>query len=179
MFKKNLLAVTAATVLLTSGALAESTFKDYHQLTSELKADNAKKGLVATTAEVKNALKSKEWAVVDVRTAEEWDAAHIKGSSRVGRQAPEKAVANFVTDENGKMVKDNLIVVCNSASRASIEAETFRKMGFKTVKIYAIYSWLDECNPVDTIYSDHKDKKGSKVPFGEFIPTHCATKAKS
>lgn len=174
MFKKSLLAVTAATLLLTSGVAADSSsFKDYDALTKELKADNEKKGLYATTDEVKKALTSKDWAVVDVRTAEEWAGAHIKGSSRVGRQAPEKALANFVTDEDGKMVKDKLIVVCNSAARASIEAETFRKMGFKTVKIYDIYSWIDQCNPVVTSYTVKKDKKGTGLNFGEYYAQHC------
>ena len=35
-----------------------------------------------------------------------------------------------------EFVKDKLIVVCNTASRAVIEAQAFKQMGFKTVKIY-------------------------------------------
>ena len=46
---------------------------------------------MATTQEVKEALNAKDWAVVDVRTMEEWAGASIKGSFRVGREAPEKA----------------------------------------------------------------------------------------
>lgn len=104
---------------------------------------------------------------------EEWSAAHIKGTVRIGRQAPEKALELYALDDNGKFVKQNLIVICNSASRASIEAETFKKMGFKTVKIYDLYSWIDKCNPVITKYTVHKDKAGTGLKFGDFYAEHC------
>lgn len=116
--------------LLASTMLAND-FVDYKSLTKKLKADAKKEGNYATTAEVKEALKAKDWAVVDVRKLEEWAGAYIEGSVRVGRQSPELALANIVTDIDDKLVKDKLIVVCNSASRASIEAQAFRQMGFK------------------------------------------------
>ena len=136
--------------------------------------DDAKKnGLYATTDEVKMALKEKDWAVVDVRTAEEWAGAFIKGSQRVGRETSEVAIENFVTDDDGKLIKDKIIVVCNSAARASIEAQTFRQMGFKTVKIYDLYSWIDECNPVVTKYTVKNDRSGTGLNFGEYYAEHC------
>lgn len=151
----------------------EAKFIDYHQLTKNLKAENKKNGNYATIEEVKKALESKDWAVVDVRTAEEWAGAHIKGSSRIGRQAPEAQLANLVTDENDKLVKPNIIVVCNSAARASIEAQTFRQMGFSTVKVFDIYSWIDNCNPVVTNYTVMKNKSGTGLNFGQFYAEHC------
>ncbi len=169
MFLRSL-ALSAA--LLATSATA-SDFVDYKGLTKQLKAEAKKAGNVATAADVKKALEAKDWIVADVRTMEEWQAAHIKGSQRVGRQAPEKALENFVLNDEGKFVKDKIIVVCNSASRASIEAETFKKMGFKKVMIYDLYSWIDECNPVGTGYSKKSDKHGTKNKFGMFYAEHC------
>jgi len=155
--------------IFVASSLMASEFVDYKALTKKLKAGET----FATTQEVKDALKAKDWIVADVRTDKEWAAAHIKGSQRVGRQAPEKAIANFVLDDDDNFIKDNIIVVCNSGSRASIEAQTYKKMGFKTVKIYDIYSWIDECNPFANAYSSKKDKHGTKQKFGMFKAAHC------
>jgi rhodanese-related sulfurtransferase len=164
--------VLLATTLLAGASIA-AEFKDYSALTKELRAAETKAGNYATTAEVKAALKAKDWIVADARTMEEWSAAQIQGSQRIGRQAPEKALENFVLDLDGNFVKDKMILVCNSAARASIEAETYRKMGFTTVKIYDMYSWIDECNPVATAYTKKSDKKGTKNKFGMFYAEHC------
>ena len=164
-------------IVLSLGLLASSLFAsefiNYDDLSKSLKDDAKKNGLYATTDEVKMALKEKDWAVVDVRTAEEWAGAFIKGSQRVGRETSEVAIENFVTDDDGKLVKDKIIVVCNSAARASIEAQTFRQMGFKTVKIYDLYSWIDECNPVVTKYTVKNDRSGTGLNFGEYYAEHC------
>ena len=164
-------------IVLSMGLLASSLFANefinYDNLSKSLKDDAKKNGLYATTDEVKMALKEKDWAVVDVRTAEEWAGAFIKGSQRVGRQTSEVAIENFVTDDDGKLIKDKIIVVCNSAARASIEAQTFRQMGFKTVKIYDLYSWIDECNPVVTKYTVKNDRSGTGLNFGEYYAEHC------
>lgn len=165
--------VLLASTLLASSLFAAEGFLTYKDLTKKYKAEDKQNGLIATTAEVKAAIEAKDWAVVDVRTMEEWSAGFIKGTQRVGRQAPEKALENVVLDDDGKFVKQNLIVICNSASRASIEARTFRDMGFKTVKIYDLYSWIDECNPVITKYSSHEDKAGTKNKFGAYYAEHC------
>lgn len=162
-----------AATALTLGLANASEFVDYSTLAKGLKAEHKKAGTFATADDVKKALKAKDWIVADVRTMEEWSAAYIKGSQRIGRQAPEKALGNFVTDDNDNFVKDKIIVICNSASRASIEAETFKKMGFKKVMIYDLYSWIDDCNPVVTKYSVKKDKGGTGIKFGEFYAAHC------
>ena len=163
-------------IVLSLGLLASSLFAsefiNYDDLSKSLKDDAKKNGLYATTDEVKMALKEKDWAVVDVRTAEEWAGAFIKGSQRVGRETSEVAIENFVTDDDGKLIKDKIIVVCNSAARASIEAQTFRQMGFKTVKIYDLYSWIDECNPVVTKYTVKNDRSGTGLNFGEYYAEH-------
>jgi rhodanese-related sulfurtransferase len=164
--------ILLATTLLAGAAYAEG-FVDYKKLTKQLKSESKKAGNTASTADVKHALKAKDWAVVDVRTMGEWDAAHIKGASRIGRQAPEKALANVVLNDDDKFIKDKIVVVCNTASRASIEAETFRKMGFKEVKIYGLTTWIDGCNPFMNKYSKKKDKKGTKNKFGAFKAAHC------
>ena len=164
-------------IVLSLGLLASSLFAsefiNYDDLSKSLKDDAKKNGLYATTDEVKMALKEKDWAVVDVRTAEEWAGAFIKGSQRVGRETSEVAIENFVTDDDGKLVKDKIIVVCNTASRASIDAQKFRQMGFKTVKIYDLYSWIDECNPVVTKYTVKNDRSGTGLNFGEYYAEHC------
>ena len=160
-------------ILLTSSAIFAGEFISYKDLSNKLKADAKKSGNYASTDEVKKALKAKEWLVADVRTMEEWSGAHIKGSVRVGRQASEKGVALHALDDDDKLVKPNLIVVCNSAARASIEAQKFRQMGFDTVKIYDLYSWIDECNPVVTKYTVKKDKAGLNLKFGNFYAEHC------
>lgn len=166
-------AIGLGILLAASTSLLASDFVDYHALTKNLKAENKKAGNYATTKEVKEALKSKDWIVADVRTMEEWSGAHIKGSVRVGRQAPEKALALYALDDDENFVKQNLIVICNSAARASIEAQTFRQMGFKKVKVYDLYSWIDECNPVVTKYTVKKDKEGTGLRFGNFYAEHC------
>lgn len=165
--------ILLATTLL-AGAATASEFVNYKGLTKQLKSEAKKNGSMASTADVKAALAATDWAVVDVRTMEEWAAAHIPGSTRVGRQAPEKALANVVLDDNGKFVKDKIVVVCNTASRASIEAETFKKMGFKEVKIYGLVTWIDGCEPFKNKYSTDQDKHGTKNKFGTFKAEHCS-----
>ncbi|MDX9961042.1 MAG: rhodanese-like domain-containing protein [Aliarcobacter sp.] len=160
-------------ISLLASTLLAGEFVNYSDLSKSLKAEAKQNGLYATTDEVKAALKEKDWAVVDVRTAEEWAAGYIKGSQRVGRESAEKAIENFVLDDNGKLTKDKIIVVCNSASRAAIDAQKFRQMGFTTVKIYDLHSWIDECNPVITKYSSEKDKEGTNKEFGNFYAEYC------
>jgi len=163
-------------LLGSSFLYAGDNFIEYKELTKELKKEAKKNGEYATTKEVKDALKAKDWIVADVRTQLEWAAAHIQGSKRIGRQAPETALANFVLNDDDEFIRKNLIVICNSGSRASIEAQTFKKMGFKQVKIYDLYSWIDECNPVKTNYSVKKDKAGTGLKFGMFKAEHCSNK---
>lgn len=160
----------AAAMMLSAQA---GDFVNYKTLATKLVKENKANGLYASVEEVKAAIKAKDWLVADVRTKEEWASAHIKGTVRIGRQAPENGLALHVEDENGKFIKPNLIVVCNSAKRASIEAETFRKMGFKTVKIFDLYKWIDSCNPVKTNYSVKKFKTGTGIKFGSFYAEHC------
>ncbi len=167
------------TILITSvlvlGAYA-AEFISYKKATTLLLEKNEKEGLRATTEEVKKALKSKDIAVVDVRTPLEWAGAHIKGSFRVGRQSPEMAIENFVLDDDDKLVKDKLIVICNTAHRASIQAVIFRHMGFTEVKVYPIDQWIDECNPVATKYSGKEYHDGKDHKFGEFYAEGCTKK---
>lgn len=168
---KMLKVLTATTLLVSS--LFSSEFISYEKLSKKLKKEAQESGMMASTDDVKAALNAKDWAVVDVRTMEEWAGAAIKGSFRVGREAPEKALENIVLDDEDKFVKDKLIVVCNTASRAAIEAEAFKQMGFKTVKIYQINKWIDECNPVVTKYSAGEHKDGTKTKFGNYYAEHC------
>lgn len=158
---------------LLASTLLSAELVDYGALSKSLKAEAKKNGLYATADEVKMAIAAKDWAVVDVRTEEEWAGGYIKGSQRVGRQAPEKAIENFVTSDDGKLVKDKIIVVCNTASRASIDAQKFRQMGFTTVKIYDLHNWIDQCNPIVTKYSNAEDKNGTGNKFGNFYAEHC------
>lgn len=163
-------------LLLTASALLANDFVNYKSLATSMVKENKKNGLYATADEVKTAIKSKDWLVADVRTKEEWASAHIKGTVRIGRQAPENGLALYVLDDDDKFVKQNLIVICNSAKRASIEAQNFRKMGFKQVKVYDLYSWIDQCNPVVTNYSVKKHKSGTGLKFGSFYADHCRKK---
>lgn len=159
--------------MIISTTLLANSFIDYKTMSSKLVEENKKAGNYATLEEVKMAIASNDWLVADVRTIEEWAAGRIKGSVRIGRQAPEKALANHVLDDDDKFIKQNLIVICNSAKRASIEAETFRKMGFKQVKVFDFYSWIDSCKPIVTNYSSKKNKTGTNNKFGQVKAAHC------
>ena len=159
---------------LCFGLANAGDFVDYKKLTHGLKDVAKKNGEVASTDEVKKALTSADWAVVDVRTMDEWQAASIPGSQRVGRESPEKALEGIVLDDNNKFVKPNIVVVCNTASRAAIEASTFKQMGFTTVKIYGIETWMKECNPVNNWYSNVEANKETKAKFGSILPAYCA-----
>ena len=167
-------------IIIVGSLLASLSFSaefiPYEQMAGKLLKENAKNSLQATSDEVKKALHSKDTAVVDVRTKEEWAGAHIKGSMRVGRQFPEKAIENFVLDDDDKLIKDKLIVICNTAHRASLEASIFRKMGFTQVKVYPIDEWIDECNPVVTKYSRQEYKDGKHHQFGAFYAEGCKEK---
>ena len=163
-------------MMIIVNTMMAGTFVSYHQMADKLLQENIKNGMRATTDEVKEALKTKKALLVDVRTAEEWAGAHIKGSVRVGRQIPEMAIANFVLDDDDKLIYDNLIVVCNTGHRASLEAEIFRKMGFKQVKVYALDEWIDECNPIATKYSTQRYKEGRNKKFGLFYSEACYNK---
>lgn len=160
-------------LLFVTTSLFASEFMSYKQIASNEVKENKKNGTYATIDEVKKALTSKNWLVADVRTKEEWSAARIQGSVRIGRQSPEKALSLHVLDDDDNFIKPNLIVVCNSAKRASLEATTFRKMGFNQVKIFDLYSWIDSCNPVINNYSKKKNKSGTKNKFGAFYAEHC------
>ncbi len=160
-------------LLVIASSLVAAEFVNYKKLATSLVKENKKSGNFATIDEVKKAIKAKDWLVADVRTKEEWASAHIKGTVRIGRQAPENGLALHALDDEDKFVKPNLIVICNSAKRASIEAETFRKMGFSNVKVFDLYSWIDKCNPVVTNYSVKKFKSGTGLKFGAFYAQHC------
>jgi|GEM_PF-965621 rhodanese-related sulfurtransferase len=162
-------------MVLSVGGVA-SEFIPYEEMASTLLKENVEKGLLATTQEVEKALHVKDTVVVDVRTKEEWAGAHIKGSRRVGRQSPEKAIELFVLDDDDKLIKDKLIVVCNTAHRASLEALIFRKMGFKEVKVYPIDEWIDSCKPIVTKYSRQEYAKGHHHKFGSFYAEFCKEK---
>jgi rhodanese-related sulfurtransferase len=163
--------ILAASLLV--GAASANEFVGYKGLTKKLKAEAKKNGTIATIDEVKHAQKAKDWLIADVRTMEEYQAARIDGAVRIGRQNPEKALEAFVTNDEGQFIKPNVILVCNTASRASIEAEAIRQLGFKNVKIFGMVSWMDECNPVVNMYSSKKDKKGTKNKFGSYKAAHC------
>ncbi len=165
--------VIVAASLVFGLANAEG-FVNYKGLTHSLKEAAKKDGTIASTEDVKKALASADWAVVDVRTMDEWQAANIPGSQRVGRESPEKALESIVLDDNDKFIKPNIVVVCNTASRAAIEAQAFRQMGFKEVKIYGIETWMKECNPVNNWYSNVEADKKSKAKFGSVLPAYCA-----
>lgn len=160
-------------IALLVGMVNAQEFIPYKKLTKQLKKEMRANGNFATIEDVKFALKSKDWVVADVRTKEEWAGAHIKGSNRVGRQNPEKQLALYVLDDDDNFIKKNVVVVCNSASRAAIEAQTFKQMGFDNVKIFGIYKWIDKCNPVVTNYTVKKDKGGSGIKFGQYFAEHC------
>ena len=166
---KNLLLVG----VLATTSLFANDFIDYSTMATKLVKANKKSGNYATIEEVKAAIASKDWVVADVRTQLEWEAGRIKGTVRIGRQNPETALANFVLDDDDNFVKQNLIVICNSAKRASIEAETFKLMGFKQVKVFDLYSWIDSCNPITTGLSSKKYKTGTKNKFGQMKAAHC------
>lgn len=161
---------------LCFGVANSTEFVDYKKLSGNLKKEAKAKGQIATTAEVKAALASKDWAVVDIRTMDEWQGARISGSFRIGREAPEKALESIVLDDNDKFVKPNIIVVCNTASRAVIEAQAFRQMGFKEVKVYGIETWMNECNPVDNYYTNTELNKDKKLKFGKVTAEFCEKK---
>ena len=162
------------TLSMASEDEAEPTFVDYRELTAKLKAAHVKDGTYATTAQVKYALKADDWLVVDVRDDHEWSAAYIEGSKYVGRKNPESKIKNFCLDVFGDdFTRNKLIVVCNSAARASLEAEIFKLMGFKTVMIYDIYTWIDECNPISSEYTVRKSRKGTGLNFGSFKAVRC------
>lgn len=172
---KKLLGILTITALTVS-SLSASTFVDYKTLTKKLKSDYKKEGKFASEKIVKQALELDNWIVVDVRKKTEWSQGHIQGSHYVGRESMEKEVAKVALDKEGNFTKNKVIVVCNSASRASVEAETFKKMGFKDVRIYGIFDWIDNCNPIVTGYSKKKNKLGRSVAFGDFKSSHCFTK---
>ncbi len=158
---------------LCFGVVNAADFVDYKGLTHKLKDDAKKNGEIASTDEVKKALTSADWAVVDVRTMDEWQAARIPGSLRIGRESPEKALEAIVLNDDNKFVKQNIIVVCNTASRAAIEAQAFRQMGFTSVKIYGIETWMKECNPVDNFYTSTEADKKTKQKFGQVKAEFC------
>lgn len=164
--------ILLATAIFFAGAQA-ADFVGYKGLTKKLKKESKANGSFASVEDVKKALKAKDWVVADVRTMEEFQAARIKGSVRIGRQNPEKALADHVLDVEDNFVKNNLMIVCNTASRASIEAVTLKQLGFKDVKIFGINKWIDECQPFTSMYSNAKDKSGRKAKFGEFKAAHC------
>lgn len=168
-----LIVVLFTTFSMASEDEPESQFVGYSELTAKLKAAHVKDGTYATTEQVKKALQSDDWLVVDVRNDNEWSAAYIEGSKKVGRKNPERIIKNFCLDFGDDFTRNKLIVVCNSAARASIVAETFKSMGFKIVMIYDIFTWIDECNPISSDYTIRSSRKGTGLKFGSFKAAHC------
>ncbi|WP_309497747.1 rhodanese-like domain-containing protein [Sulfurovum sp.] len=173
MFIKLTISIVLLATTFCVASDEEAPFMGYQELTTKLKAEYVKSGMYASTEQVKKALKSEDWVVVDVRNSNEWSAAYIEGTKRVGRKNPEKLIKNFCLDFADDFTRNKVIVVCNSAARASIVAETFKTMGFKKVMIYDIYAWIDECNPISNDYTIMSSSKGTGLKFGTFKAAHC------
>jgi rhodanese-related sulfurtransferase len=154
-------------------AMADA-FVGYRELAKDCKINLKNENRYASSKDVINALNNPEsWIVADVRTKGEWNSAHIEGSFRIGRDSPEEMLANYALDYDNNFKRKNIILVCNTGDRASLEALVISKMGFKKVMVYDIYSWIDECQPFKTGYSNKRDKDGTGKRFGLFKAEHC------
>ncbi len=81
--------------------------------------------------------KEKDYIILDVRTAEEFQEGHIPGAVNLDHEET-KARAGEILPEKGQLI----LVYCRSGRRSKIAAETLLELGYTNVKEFGgILDW--------------------------------------
>ncbi len=99
--------------------------------------------LEVDVAQTVDSLKDGTTQVVDCREPEEWQAAHIAGTTLIPLDALEMRM-------NELDPKRPVIVVCRSGSRSLVAAQQLNARGFANAKSLAggLIAWVEEGHPV-------------------------------
>ncbi len=174
MNKLSILGVGVALIATTSlftgcaknsinGVEPQSAYKGYNIGNKEIHEKLKKAGYEASVQEVEDVVNGKKarWAVVDIRTKDEYLGATIKGVKRSGREAPELAIEEMFlnvqeVEKDGKKSKtykgsdiDGIILMCRTGTRAAYDWAAYSFAGFgENVKIFSLVNWVEACKPV-------------------------------
>ena len=97
-------------------------------------------------SEFDQAIKSGEYKLIDMRTIDEYEKGHIKGSSQIDFYETQKFFSYLDTlDKNGKY-----LLYCGSGNRSGQALNTMEQEGFKNVSDLAggIRAWEAERYPI-------------------------------
>lgn len=146
--KKHLLLILLLTFLvaLPTAALAGISVEQVQENVKGLWKPLKESQPHVTAREFKKIMDSGErFVLLDVRTAEEYEAAHLPGAVNIDRGLLEWAVPRKIKDTDTK-----IYVYCRTGARAAFAAQRLIEMGYKhTVNIYdAFRGWVEAGFPV-------------------------------
>ena len=85
--------------------------------------------------------------LIDVREDNEWDAAHARGATHLGKGIIERDIEATVPDKSSE-----LILYCGGGYRSALAADVLRKMGYTNVYSMAggWKAWKESGAPVES-----------------------------
>lgn len=90
--------------------------------------DDAKKRIKEVSVKETQQRMQEGAAVIDVREDNEWDKAHIKGATHIGKGVIERDIISAFPDKNTE-----LILYCGGGYRSALAADNLQKMGYHNV----------------------------------------------
>lgn len=93
--------------------------------------------------------KTNPFILLDVREQEEYNEAHIPGTTTL---ISVKNISEETLKQNGLNPEDEIIVYCRSGHRSHIAAETIRSLGYKNVREVnsGIIHWMEDGFPTES-----------------------------
>jgi rhodanese-related sulfurtransferase len=85
--------------------------------------------------------------LIDVREEHEWEAAHARGATHIGKGVIERDIETIVPDKNSE-----LILYCGGGFRSALATDAIQRMGYTNVRSLAggWRAWLAENAPTET-----------------------------
>ena len=97
--------------------------KEFEKLVADIKPNIKEISVEETLKRIENGA-----ALVDVREDNEWNEAHAKGATHIGRGVIERDIVNKFPDKDTE-----LILYCGGGYRSALAADNLQKMGYTNV----------------------------------------------
>jgi len=87
-----------------------------------------------------------DFKILDVRTKEEYDAGHIKGSIFLAIEDVENEIENLIPDKNAK-----IYIVCRSGGRSAMAQSILKEKGYTNTKniVGGMLEWQEKGLPIE------------------------------
>jgi len=160
-FSANAFAEELSPAMTTVLAIKQNEFKGYKPGVKEMREKLHKLGKIATPDEIEQVMRGekKDWIVVDIRKPSQYNGGHIvvdgKKMLHVGRQQPMAVLQKNVMQvkDNKEIIKKapkNIIIVCRSAMKVSVDYASYAAVGFNDVKVAGVLDWAKSCRPLNS-----------------------------